>query len=138
MKRIASILTGLTLAVLFSVASAQAQYDDQKITANIPFEFTVGSHSFPAGQYQFIRTEGAVYTIRDADGRGLFVMAGAPTQSPALFEKSTLKFATVNGRHVLVQIWSDLSLSGNEFPYANTSAELAKRPTIDGTVTGVR
>jgi hypothetical protein len=57
MKRIASILTGPSLSVLFLVASAHAQYDEQRMTANIPFEFTVGNVLLPAGQYDFLRTE---------------------------------------------------------------------------------
>ena len=68
MKRIASTLTELSLAVLFFVVSAHAE-SRQRITANIPFEFTVGSISLPAGQYEFIRNDDDIYQVRDADGR---------------------------------------------------------------------
>ena len=136
MKRIASILTGLSLAVLFFVASAHAQYDGQRIIANIPFEFTAGNTSFPAGQYEFVRTGPYVVVIRDANGRSQFITASAAIRPSWLSEKSTVKFEVVDGRHVLVQIWNDLAGTGNDFPYADTSAELAKQSTIDGTVTG--
>ncbi len=134
MKRIASTFTELSLAVLFFVVSAHAQ-SGQRITANIPFEFTVGTISLPAGQYKFIRTEDNFYQVRDADGHSLFTMASASIEANGLPEKSMLKFATVNGRHVLVQIWNDLASNGSEFAYVNTSVELAKQPAIDGTVT---
>ena len=77
MKRVSSILTGLSLAILCFVASAHAQYSEQRATANIPFEFTVGNLSFPPGQYDFVRTESGVYMVRDADGHGLLVLTGA-------------------------------------------------------------
>ncbi len=137
MKRAASILTGLSLAVLFFVASAHAQFA-QRMTANIPFEFTVGSISLPAGKYEFIRTDDDIYQVRDADGRSVLTLASASIQLNGLPEKSTLKFATVEGRHVLVQIWNGLASNGYEFGYVNTSVELAKHPTIEGTVTSRR
>lgn len=134
MKRIASILTGLSLAVLFFVASAHAQ-SGQRMTANIPFDFTVGSISLPAGQYEFVNTGGEIVTVRGADRRSVFTLSSATIQASELPEKSMLKFATVDGRHVLVQIWNDLASNGNSFPYGHTSVELAKRATIDGSVT---
>lgn len=138
MKRIASILTGLSLAVLLFVASAHAQYDGQRMTANIPFEFTVGSISFPAGQYEFQRTGANIVLVRGADGRSLFTVASASIQPNELPEKSMLKFASVDGRHVLIQIWNESAAVGNEFNYGHTDVELAKQPTIHGTVAGRR
>ena len=137
MKRIASILTGLSLAVLFFVASAHAQFA-QRMTATIPFEFTVGSISLPAGKYEFIHTDDCLYQVRDADRRSVLTLASASLQLNALPEKSTLKFATVEGRHVLVQIWNGFASNGNEFRYVNTSVEFAKHSTIEGTVTSRR
>jgi hypothetical protein len=140
MQRIASILTGFSLAVLFFVASAHAQ-SGQRMTANIPFEFTVGNISLPAGQYEFLSIGDNIVQVRGADRRSRFTLSSA---SPALIqanglpEKSMLKFATVDGRHVLVQIWNELAANSNEFPYGHTSVELAKHATIDGTVTDRR
>jgi hypothetical protein len=125
MKRIATILTGLTLAVLFSVGAAHAQDDGQKTTANIPFEFTAGNLTFPAGQYEFIRIGVGLYKVRDANRHSLFVMGGVPSQPYGITsEKSNLKFETVNGRHILVQIWNDSALNGSEFPAAIAPGEL--------------
>jgi hypothetical protein len=49
LNRIANLLTGLSLAVLFFSASAYAQNDGQKLIANVPFEFTVGRVALPRG-----------------------------------------------------------------------------------------
>jgi hypothetical protein len=136
MKRIANTLTGLSLAVLFFVASAHAQ--SGRITANIPFDFTVGSISLPAGQYEFVDTGRNIVQVRGADRRTLYTLSSASIQASQISEKSVLKFATVDGHHVLVQIWNELAANGKEFPYGHTSAELAKHATIDGTVTDRR
>ena len=121
MKHIASILTGFSLAVLFFATSAHAQ--SGRITANIPFDFTVGSISLPAGQYEFVDTGANIVQVRGADRRSLFTLSSTSIQANGLSEKSTLKFATVDGRHVLVQIWNDFAANGNEFSYEHTSEE---------------
>jgi hypothetical protein len=135
MKRVASILTGLSLAVLFCAASAHAQ-SEQRVTANIPFDFAVGSISLPAGQYEFTRTGVNLYLVRDADGRSLFTAASNLIEPKGRTDKSALKFNNVSGHHVLVQIWNDLAGVGNEFQYGHPYEELANRPTIDGNVVG--
>jgi hypothetical protein len=131
MKRFASILTGLSVVVLFFMASAHAQYSEERATANIAFEFTVGDLAFPAGQYDFIRTASGVYTIRDAYGHGLLVTTAAPIQLAGAPKRSMLTFAVVDGRHVLVQIWNGLASSGNEFRQANPAMEVARHSEVD-------
>jgi hypothetical protein len=133
MKRIASILTGLSLAVLFFGAPAHAQ-SEQRMTANIPFDFTVGSSWLPAGQYEFRSVGKNMIQVWGADGRSVFALSSASVDSNGLSAKSTLKFAVVNGHHVLIQIWNDLAGDGSEFLYGNASGEAARQQTIEGTV----
>ena len=128
MKRIASILTGLSLAVLFFVASAHAD-SGQRMTANIPFEFNVGNISLPAGQYEFIRNDNDIYQIRYADGRSLFALASNSILANEVSEKSGLKFATVDGRRVLIQIWNERADIGSNFYQGQSYVE---QPTVHG------
>lgn len=137
MKRVANILTVLSLAVLFSVGLVQAQSAGQKMTANIPFDFTVGNLSFQAGQYDFTRTGDGLYLIRDANGRAQMILGGAPIQQNGAVEKSNLRFEIVNGRHILIQAWSEVAASGNDFPNGGPSVDLDKR-TTDVTITSGR
>ncbi len=137
MKRIATILTVLSLAVLSAAGLAQAQYAGQKLTANVPFDFTVGSLSFPAGQYDFTRSGEGLYLIREANGHAQMILAGAQVQQNGSPEKSNLKFEVVNGRHVLIQVWSEVAASGNDFPNGGPSVEFDKR-TTDVTITSGR
>jgi hypothetical protein len=108
------------------------------MTANIPFDFTVGSISLPAGQYEFRGVGNRTIQVRDSDGRSVFALSSAPVEASELPDKSNLKFAVVNGHHVLIQIWNDLAGNGNEFPYGNASLEAARQRTIEGTVADSR
>jgi hypothetical protein len=119
MNRIGSILSALSLAILFFVGSAHAQSRGQRIIANVPFQFTVGNISLPAGQYEFRLTGGGenVLQVRDGAGHSQFTLPSSPMQANRLHEESALKFTTVDGRHVLVQIWSELSDTGEEFSF---------------------
>lgn len=112
MNRITRILTGFSLAVLFFAGAAYAE-DGQVVQANIPFEFTVGSTTLPAGQYQFRRTEDSLLLVRAADGRSLYSMA-YPLSNGVRPDKSMVKFDVVEGRHVLVQVWDERDNLGSE------------------------
>jgi len=132
MKLTATILTGLSFAVLFFVAPAHAQFDGQRTVANIPFEFRAGNISFASGQYEFVSAGPDLVFVRNSAGRCLFAVASASIQPNGLPEKSMLKFATVHGRHVLIQIWNDLASSGNEFSQVSTSSIwLSTLPSTD-------
>jgi hypothetical protein len=138
MNRVANILTGLSLAVLFVAVSAHAQNAGQKMLAKVPFEFTVGRTPFPAGQYEFVRTGAYIFQVRAADGRTRLAAASAPLQQNRVPEKSRLTFSAVNGRHVLVQIWDGNAYSGSEFPNRTPAVEVAKPATIPGNLTNNR
>jgi hypothetical protein len=137
MKRIANTFTELSLAFLFFVVSAHAQ-SGQRITASIPFEFTVGTVSLPAGQYEFLRADDEICQIRDSNGRSVFALASTSVEADGLPEKSFLKFATVGTRHVLTQLWNDRADTGYEFSYEHTALELAAHATVDGNHTDRR
>ncbi len=68
MNRIANLLTGLSLAVLFFSASAYAQNDGQKLIADVPFEFTVGRVALPPGHYAFVHTSSYIFQVIAANG----------------------------------------------------------------------
>ncbi len=138
MKRIANLLTGLSLAVLFFSASAYAQNDGQKLIADVPFEFTVGRVALPPGHYAFVHTSSYIFQVIAANGHSWLTTTSAAIQENRLPEKSRLTFATVGGRHVLVQIWNGRVFSGSEFPNRHAAVEAAKTAAIPGQVSDRR
>jgi hypothetical protein len=128
MKRITSILSASSLAVLLLLTSS-AHAQSGRIAANIPFAFTVGGISLPAGRYEFANTGDRIVRVENAERHTVLTLSVASIERQGLPKKSMLKFDTVGGRHVLVQIWNDLADNGNEFLYGHSSMKLLKHAT---------
>lgn len=131
MNRITNTLAGLSLTLLFFVASAQALSGGTRMVAYIPFEFTIGNVSLPAGQYQFERagSAGNIIMVSDAVGHSQFAVPSAAIDGTGTSGESMLTFATVEGRHVLVGIWNESTQSGVGFAYTH-EAERTASPEI--------
>src|SRR5882762_3123573 len=69
LKGLTMLMVVVSLAVATAVVSAHAQ--SSKIVADIPFEFSVGFKTMPAGEYSAEVLTGAsnALMIRSADGR---------------------------------------------------------------------
>jgi len=104
------------------------------MTATIPFDFTVGSVSLPAGQYEFLGVGNEIVQIVGADRHSVYTLPSASVQVNGFTDKSSLKFVTVDGRHFLVQVWNDLAENGSEFPYERAVVESPTRANLDGNV----
>ena len=75
MKKAQSLLAALVLTLGVGAASAFAQ--DATVTAHVPFDFTVGSSTFAAGDYTFSRLTEELWTFRNDDtGRAITAIAG--------------------------------------------------------------
>ena len=138
MNRFASIATSLSIAVLLLAGAASAQFNDQKITATIPFEFVVGKTMLPAGQYVFLRTGANLLLVRNAEGRNLTTVVTGSVEAPKAPKNSKLRFETVNGSHVLVQVWNEHEAIGSELYHARSFVEEAKYSAIHGSSAGRR
>lgn len=133
MNRIAT-----TLTFFFLVIAAHAQYNDQKVTATVPFDFVVGKSTLPAGEYVFLRTGANTLLVRSPQGRSLVTVVTGPVQASEVVSRPKLRFANIAGRHVLVQVWSENDLMGSELYRAHSLIREAMYPAIHGTVAGRR
>ena len=101
---IARTLTLIALAVASVTAAAHGQ-SESVIKASIPFTFSFGRQTFPAGNYSLLQTPGLL-TLQDQRSRTL---ATALTQNVFSFtvgSKPTLRFKTAAGRHILMEVWN--------------------------------
>jgi len=101
MKRIIASLM-LTIGAVLSLTAAG--YSQQPILrAEIPFEFSVGQQTFPAGEYVVVEVTDRVLSLRDSKGGFLFSVT-----PEVLFKGGStakLRFERVGGQYVLSQIW---------------------------------
>jgi hypothetical protein len=127
MTRIGRILTSLTTAVLLFASPAHAQWVDKIVKARIPFEFTVGNKTFPAGSYSLVRTPPGFVILRDSRAHPVAVAITRSVQGYTAPAAPKLDFYVVDGRHVLGRVWQEDELYGDElFRPKDERSKLAK------------
>ena len=75
-KGIYSIFAAVVLICLFAVSSAKAQSTNRVVLqADIPFEFTIGKVTLPAGEYtvRSVSDSSDILQLRSADGHSVLV-----------------------------------------------------------------
>ena len=100
--RIVAIL-GILLA--FAVAGVNAQAPS-KVEVNIPFEFSAGKTTLPAGVYSIKRMSGNNVTLRSKDGHSSVILNAPVTDSssdPNAVER--IVFEKYGNQYALAQIW---------------------------------
>jgi hypothetical protein len=100
--RIVAIL-GIFLA--FAVASVNAQAPS-KVEVNIPFEFSAGKTTLPAGVYSIKRMSGNNVRLRSEDGHSSVILNAPVTNSssePNAVER--IVFERYGDQFALAQIW---------------------------------
>ena len=151
---IVNVLTKVTLLsamlLVTSVASAQGQSLANRITANIPFEFSIGEEKLPAGTYSISRVNqsigDAVLSVSDDDGHAKAIRLSSPAQRSRANSKATLVFHYYGGQYFLFQVWPAGATTGRQFPRSqserdaqrNLAANLSERKMSESvTIVGV-
>jgi hypothetical protein len=130
MNCLRSALCGLGL--LLAVSAAQAQ--ETGVKADIPFDFVVGNHRLPAGEYTVVN-QGPVnqaILIRSAEGKTAVFSLTQPCSSFNPSAKTRLVFHTLAGRYFLYQIWTQGNDMGRQIPKSSAEIELAKNSDAAG------
>jgi len=112
MKRIitvAILMIGASLG-----ASNRASAQEPALKVDVPFEFAVGDHVLPAGNYQ-IASHGETLSFENLEQRAeLFILAAA--DDTAKDGQSKLIFDNVQGQYYLRRIVSTSQKTSVEFP----------------------
>ncbi len=122
------ILTSLSLIVMCAAGAAYAQ-SPTVIRVNIPFEFTLGDRTFPAGNYSLVQPLQHFLVLRDARGQSIASTFTSGLESSAVSPTSKLRFESIAGQNVLSEVWQqDVSSGQKLYPTrTKTSSYLAKR-----------
>jgi hypothetical protein len=101
------------LAVMMIVAagvSAKAQTLDSRLTANIPFDFTVVDKKLPAGKYWVSRVQQSqgdtVLQVTSAEGKASAVRLTIPVNSHQPKDIGTLVFHRYGDDYFLSEVWA--------------------------------
>ena len=126
MKRQAISLVSL-LSLLLVAGSAIAQ--TVHVSADIPFNFVVGSKTYPAGAYS-VKTMGdrddKVLLLNAEDGKNSMAIFSNAAQNLTPADKTKLVFSRYGNQYFLSQVWVNGATRGHQLPKSNRENEVAK------------
>lgn len=99
-------MTGMLALALF--AASQPARAQRRLVADIPFAFTAGNMTLPAGEYrvQKLTDDPATLLIQRTDGRAAMAVITYAASSDAPQAQSKLVFHRYGDRYFLSQIWA--------------------------------
>ena len=125
MKRRGSLMAIMVGCFLFPAVSALAE-----VKFNVPFDFTVGKVSLPAGSYSVSRV-GSIQThlqLTNNDGKGNIIERINPVGlNPGQVSEATkLIFHRYGDQYFLAQFWNLGSETGYELPLSKAEREIGR------------
>ena len=122
------------LAVLAMIAASvptKAQSLQYKLTANIPFDFTVTDKKLPAGKYSISRAQNSngdlVIQIVSADRNENVSRLTFPVTTNDPLKQGVLVFHQYGGEYFLYEIWPAGGHTGRALPKSRSERDLERR-----------
>ena len=123
------------LAVMMIVAagvSAKAQTLEYRLTANIPFDFSVADKKLPAGKYWISRAQQSqgdtVLQVRSANGSGAGVVRlTIPVNTLHPMTSASLIFNRYGDEYFLSQVWAKGGSVGRALTKTRVERELERK-----------
>jgi hypothetical protein len=137
-KELLKGFTGLTLIAVLAMASAVAAAKPQpinKVVAAIPFEFSVGYKTMPAGEYSVMSIPNSNgLLIQSADGKTSALRLSNAVDSDKTQSHARLVFHRYGERYFLAEVWNGSDKTGRELTKTqeerNIAGELASNSAI--------
>src|SRR5215469_13914902 len=126
MKRQAVSLVSL-LSLLLVAGSAFAQ--TIRVSGDIPFNFVVGSKTYPAGTYEIASidsTNSKTLLLKTRDGNACAMINSNAAESLKPADKTKLVFNRYADQYFLSQIWVNGETRGHQLQKSSREKEVAK------------
>lgn len=133
---------GLVGAILLAtfVTSAQAQSPSNRMTARIPFDFTVGDKKLPSGTYSIGRlrqgADDAVVAVDDSSGHSRVIRTSIPVRNLDISENAKLIFHRYGDQYFLYQVWPVGTTTGRQFVRSRSEREAQQANPAVGKLNG--
>jgi hypothetical protein len=131
MKKQSILLAGLlALSIMAVTQVARAQ---ESMIVNIPFAFTAGNVTLPAGEYRVQKLEqySAVLLMNCRDARAATFVVANPAQTKELQSQSKLVFNRYDNLYFLSQVWTAGSSRGRQLRKSPKEKEMAPLARIE-------
>jgi len=129
----------LAIALLLGAVSVYTQAENVPfIRVSIPFDFTVGNQTLPAGDYTISDSDVHPQTfiwLQSLDGKQLAVVHTQQTFALNPSARTQLIFQHSGGEYFLSQVWTLGSTSGREVRLSDRAKELARNGSSDDVAT---
>jgi len=114
------------MLVLAIMAAAQVARAQEPVVANIPFDFTAGNQTLPAGEYLVgkLSMNTPVLVIQRTDRSAQILAPSIPARSSEPQSDSKLVFNKYGNRYFLSQVWSAGYSSGRQLMKSSAEKEL--------------
>jgi hypothetical protein len=129
-----SLLVVMTMIAVGTTAKAQSlQY---KLTANIPFDFTVADKKFQAGKYSIVRADPSagdtILRISGADGHTIMSRVTTPVIRLDAQDNASLVFHRYGDQYFLFQVWPAGANTGRSLPKSRGERDAERLPVLAG------
>jgi hypothetical protein len=127
MKKQGCILHKMILA-MFLLLAVGVGYAQEGIKVSVPFDFTVGKQTFPAGEYTVAPMPMSLnkMLLRNRTGEVLIFMQTNPAESRERANSARLVFNQYGGEYFLTQIWQGGSDFGQQLIKSSVEIEMAR------------
>ena len=106
MNRNTARVSLMVVVLLFAAASFAQQHQTLTFKADVPFEFSVGKATLPAGEYLVSEIANHTLALRNSSSGETTIFMAGPAISLAGFTPK-LKFQFEDGHAVLSEVWSN-------------------------------
>ena len=123
-----SLLSAIMLVT--TVGSTQAQSLAYRISANIPFDFSIGDKKLNAGKYSISRlnqnSDDTVLAILDGNGSFKAARTSHTVQTFRIKDSATLVFHRYGDQYFLYQVWPAGETIGREFVISRNERDIRR------------
>ena len=116
----------VTLALATAGVSANAQPTANRVVANVPFEFSVGYKTLPAGDYSvqsIVSCDGLL--IQSGDGKVSALRLSDTTRQIKDKPKARLVFHRYGERYFLAEVWNGVENAGRQLTKSQEERAIA-------------
>jgi len=130
-KRLAQISVLAVITMIAASAAVKAQNLENRLIANIPFDFTVNNKKLPAGEYSVYRAQpnngDLVLQIAGADRQHILSGITFGISTPIPRKEGTLVFHRYGDEYFLSEVWPAGANSGRAFRQSRNERAIQQR-----------
>ena len=126
LKGFTMLVLVVTLALTLAVVSANGQSTANRVVANVPFEFSVGYKTLPAGDYSvqsIVSCDGLL--IQSGDGKVSALRLSDTTRQIKDKPKARLVFHRYGERYFLAEVWNGVEKAGRQLTKSQEERAIA-------------